>query len=523
MNQVSERARRLYDDSVVIDGLNVSEWDSDAVYESLNEGGVAAINATIATWENYRETLDHISRWLVRFRERSDRILQVETVEDIHRAKREGKTGVILGWQNTSPIENRLDRLELFHRLGVRIAQVTYHERNLLGDGCMERQDGGLTNFGVDAVKEMNRVGILIDLSHVGMATTMDSIEVSDKPVAITHANAKSYYEHRRNKTDEAIKLMAEKGGVIGSTCIRTFLRNSFSSTLVDYLEAIDHLVDMVGVDHVAIGTDHTQDQPDEFWRYIGSQQGTKFPSTFTQVDEKPKPWRDLYPDELETPAQLPVMSETLLNRGYSDEDVRKILGGNWLRLFEEVWSSNDFSAFGDTVRGGYHSRVMWRPCAEPCSRHDNGGNAGLADCNPRRDSERSYSHTNANHCCERSGTSGGHARSHTDGYSDGGADQTANTGAHGHTDGYSDGGADQTANTGAHGHSNRYSDVGADQTPNTGARSHSIRYSDVGADQTANTGARSHSNRYSDVGADQTANTGTHSHASGLIPPPRL
>ena len=322
----------------MIDGLNVSEWDSDAVYESLNEGGVAAINATIATWENYRETLDHISRWLARFRERSDRVLQVETVEDIHRAKREGKTGVILGWQNTSPIENRLDRLELFHRLGVRIAQVTYHERNLLGDGCMERQDGGLTNFGVDAVKEMNRVGILIDLSHVGMATTMDSIEVSDKPVAITHANAKSYYDHRRNKTDEAIKLMAEKGGVIGSTCIRTFLRNSFSSTLVDYLEAIDHLVDMVGVDHVAIGTDHTQDQPDEFWRYIGSQQGTKFPSTFTQVDEKPKPWRDLYPDELETPAQLPVMSETLLNRGYSDEDVRKILGGNWLRLFEEVW-----------------------------------------------------------------------------------------------------------------------------------------------------------------------------------------
>ena len=121
----------------------------------------------------------------------------------------------------------------------------------------------------------------------------------------------------------------------------------------------------------------------------------------------------------------------------------------------------------------------MWRPCAESCNRRDNGGNAGLADCYPRRDSERSYSHTNANHCCERSGTSGGRAHSH------------ANC--------YFDGGADQTANTGAHGHANRYSDVGADQTPNTGARSHS--------------------NRYSDVGADQTANTGTHSHASGLTP----
>ena len=338
MTLVSERALRMYYEAVVIDGLNVSNWDSDEVYVSLNDGSVSAINATIATWENYRETLDHISRWLARFRERSARILLVENVEDIHRAKRQGKTGIILGWQNTSPIENRLDRLELFHRLGVRIAQVTYHERNLLGDGCMERQDGGLTNFGVDAVKEMNRVGILIDLSHVGMATTMDAIEVSDKPVAITHANAKSYYDHRRNKTDEAIKLMAEKGGVIGATCIRTFLKNSFDSNLADYLDAIDHLVDMVGIDHVAIGTDHTQDQPEEFWRYIGSQQGTKFPSTFTQVDEKPKPWRDLYPDELQTPANLPVLSEAFLIRGYSDEDIRKLLGGNWLRLFEEVW-----------------------------------------------------------------------------------------------------------------------------------------------------------------------------------------
>lgn len=340
MNRISPHAQRLYDDAVVIDGLNVSDWDSGAVYQSLNEGGVTAINATIATWENFRETLDHISKWLVRFRERSGQILQVETVDDIRRAKREGKTGVILGWQNTSPIENDLDRLELFHRLGVRIAQVTYHERNLLGDGCMERVDGGLTNFGVDAVKEMNRVGILIDLSHVGVSTTMESIEVSDMPVAITHANAKSYYDHRRNKTDEAIKRMAEKGGVIGATCIRSFLRNSFDATLEDYLDAIDHLIDMVGVDHVAIGTDHTQDQPDEFWRYIGAQQGTKFPSTFTLVDEDPKPWQDYYPDELETPAQMPVLSEALLARGYSDEDVRKFLGGNWLRLFEQVWTN---------------------------------------------------------------------------------------------------------------------------------------------------------------------------------------
>ncbi len=339
MSNHATHARNMYDDAIVIDALNVSNWDSDAVFQSLNAGGVSAINATIATWEGFEETVDHISKWLVRFRERSEQILLVETGADIHRAKSEGKTGIILGWQNTSPIENDIDRLAIFHKLGVRIAQVTYHERNLLGDGCMERQDGGLTNFGIDAVKEMNRLGILIDLSHVGISTTQESIQVSDKPVAITHANAKSYFDHRRNKTDEAIKLMAEKGGVIGATCIRGFLRNTLQADLNDYLDAIDHLVDLVGVDHVGIGTDHTQDQPEEFWCYIGAQQGTKYPSTFTPPGDGPLPWDDQYPDELTTPDQMPVLSESLLNRGYRADEVAKILGGNWMRLFEEVWA----------------------------------------------------------------------------------------------------------------------------------------------------------------------------------------
>ncbi len=338
MSNDPTHARKLYDAAVVIDALNVSNWDSDNTFESLNNGSVAAINATQATWEGYVQTLDAIAQWYVRFRERAEQIILVETVDDIHRAKREGKTGIIFGWQNTSPIENDLDRLEVFHKLGVRIMQVTYHERNLLGDGCMERQDGGLTNFGIDAVKEMNRLGILIDLSHVGVATTQESIEVSDKPVAITHANAKSYFDHPRNKTDKAIRTMAEKGGVIGATCIRGFLRNTLEAQLEDYLDAIDHLVDMVGVDHVALGTDHTQDQPEEFWCYIGAQQGTKYPSTFTPPGH-PLSWDDQYPDALTTPDQLPIMSEALLGRGYSDDDVLKILGGNWLRLFGEVWN----------------------------------------------------------------------------------------------------------------------------------------------------------------------------------------
>ena len=339
MTSSSDEARRVYDESVVVDGLNVSNWDSPAVFESLHSGGVTAINATIATWENYPETMDAIAKWGPRFERHRGTVSQVEAVDDILTAKREGKTGVILGFQNSSPIENHLDRLALFHCLGVRIIQVTYHERNLLGNGCYERRDDGLSSFGMDAVKEMNRLGILVDLSHVGVRTTMETIEVSEKPVAATHANCKHYYDVPRNKAEDAVKLLAEKGGVVGATCITSFLKTGANSTINDYVDAIDDLVELIGIDHVGIGTDFTQDQPESFWMYIAAQQGTKYPSSFTDPSRK---WGvndpTLYPAGLQTPADLPSLASALLRRGYTAEDTSKVLGGNWLWLFREVW-----------------------------------------------------------------------------------------------------------------------------------------------------------------------------------------
>ena len=191
------------------------------------------------------------------------------------------------------PIENDLSRLDLFHALGVRIIQITYNERNLLGNGCYERRDEGLTNFGVDAIKQMNRLGILIDLSHVGDRTTLEAIELSEKPVAITHANARAFVNHVRNKTDEALSLLAEKGGVIGANAFPAFFENTFDATLTDYVDAIDDLVQRVGIDHVGIGTDYTQDQPKVFFDWIFSQQGTKY-------QERPI----VYPDPLIHPSR---------------------------------------------------------------------------------------------------------------------------------------------------------------------------------------------------------------------------
>ncbi len=334
---MSTEARKIYDEAIVIDGLSISNWESDAVFRRLRTGNITAINATVATWENFVQTMAHLSAWMRRFRERND-ILQVKETADIYTAKEQGKTGIILSFQNASPIENELDRLGLFLALGVRVIQLTYHETNLLGSGCWERTDGGLSNFGVDAVREMNRLGIVIDLSHVGPKTTMDAIEMSEQPVAITHANARSFCGHPRNKEEDALKLLAEKGGVVGATSFANFLPRGFDSTVEDFVDAIDDMVERVGIDHVAIGTDSTHDQPLEFWHYIGSQQGTKFPSTFADGSV---PYTELsfQPKGIDSPAEFPNLAEALVNRGYSAEDITRLLGGNWMNLFERVWN----------------------------------------------------------------------------------------------------------------------------------------------------------------------------------------
>ncbi|MCZ6634391.1 MAG: dipeptidase [bacterium] len=322
-----------YNEAIVIDGLNVSNWESPAVYQSLHAGGITAINATSAIWENYAEAMDNIAAWLRRFREYEDTLVQVRTAQDILQAKKDGRVGIILGWQNASPIENDLDRLELFHTLGVRIVQITYNERNLLGNGCYERTDDGLSNFGLDVIREMNRLGILIDLSHVGDRTTLETIEASEQPVAFTHANARDFVDHVRNKTDEALKRLTEKGGVVGANAFPAFFPSTFESTLEEYVDAIEDLVERVGIDHVAIGTDYTQDQPKAFFDWIFSQQGTKYKA-------RPMTYPDplIHPRGMETPDKFSNVALELLKRGYNETDTAKILGGNWLRLFQKVW-----------------------------------------------------------------------------------------------------------------------------------------------------------------------------------------
>lgn len=328
----SLNSNELHFESVVIDGLNVSVWDLD-VFEGLKRGGVTAINATTAVYEGFRGTVRNIEQWNLKFDTYKKLIMPIRRVEDIGEAKERGRVGIIIGFQNTSPLEDDVNLLQVFRDLGVRIMQLTYNDRNYSGDGCFERTDSGLSEFGLRVVGEMNRQGILIDLSHTGYRTAMDAIEVSDDPVAFTHANPKALSENPRNKTDEQIKALAEKGGVIGATPYPIFLPAGYKSKLSDFLDVMDYLVDLVGVNHVAVGTDFTEKQPEEFFIWLHT--GKSWERPFSELE-----YPVIYPEGIRSADEFPNITRGLVERGYTESEVKKIIGENWLRLYSQVWNS---------------------------------------------------------------------------------------------------------------------------------------------------------------------------------------
>ena len=207
----------LHAKSIVIDGLIVSDFGRP-VFEDMRRGGLTAANCTCCVWEGFTETMRNVMRWKAWFREHGDIIRQVYTTADILKAKEEGKTGIILGWQNVTGIEDQIGYLGLFKELGIGIIQLAYNTQNLVGTGCYESKDGGLSDFGREVVAEMNRLGILCDLSHVGAKTSEDVILASEQPVAYSHCLPAGLKAHPRNKSDEQLKFIVDHGGFVGVT-----------------------------------------------------------------------------------------------------------------------------------------------------------------------------------------------------------------------------------------------------------------------------------------------------------------
>jgi len=322
----------LHNDAIIIDGLEICNW-SRAVFEDMRRGGLTAVNCTCSVWEGISGSLDNIARWKKWFRENDDLILQVHTAADIRRAKKEDKTGIYLGWQNSWGIEDRLDYLQIFKELGVGVIQLTYNTHNLVGSGCWESTDSGLSDFGREAVDEMNRVGILVDLSHVGAATSRDAILHSKKPVAYTHCAPAGLFDHPRNKTDEQLRFIADKGGFVGFASYPPFMAQQDKATVEDCVTTLDYLIDLAGEDAVGMGTDFTQDQDEAFFDYLSLDKGY----ARRLVPKKPG-GVVIMPEGLRTIGDFPNLTATMEKRGWPETRIRKVMGENWLRFLEDVW-----------------------------------------------------------------------------------------------------------------------------------------------------------------------------------------
>ena len=327
----------MHDDCLVIDGLQIARWEP-SVFRDMWAAGLTAATCTCSVWEGFRGTMTNIAAFQRWFLTLEGVIRPVRTVEDIHAAKAEGRVGIVLGFQNLHSIEDRLEYLALFKALGVGVAQLTYNTQNLLGAGCYESHDGGLTDFGRDAVAEMNRVGIVVDLSHVGATTARAATEASTRPVVYSHTAPAALHPHPRNKSDEDMRRVAEGGGLVGVTLFPAFLRAGNRATVADYVEAVEHVVNVVGEDHAAIGTDFIDGHDTGYLSWLNHDKGDGRPIGDPGLVDALIDVR--MPRGIERIGAWPNITAAMVERGWREEHIRKVLGDNWLRLFADVWPS---------------------------------------------------------------------------------------------------------------------------------------------------------------------------------------
>ena len=280
----------------------------------------------------FQNVLSFVASWNAMVANRPDVFVRIDSADDLAGVHGSGRTGILIGVQNSAHFRSP-DDVEHFHRLGQRVSQLTYNSRNMIGNGSTERVDGGISDFGVAVVEEMNRVGMAVDVSHSGDRTTLDACDVSRAPVLYTHSNARALNPgHPRCKTDEAIRRMAETGGVMGITGVRNFVTSHEPTTIEHYLDHFDHVRDLVGVEHLGIGSDidlHGYDDmpADDYARLKANYKGSY--AFRDKIDI----------DEIAHPKRMFDVTDGLIRRGYTDEHIRGILGGNFQRVLGAIWA----------------------------------------------------------------------------------------------------------------------------------------------------------------------------------------
>jgi len=324
-------------DWIFVDALAGIDLQGDW-FEAVKRSGITMLDTTLGPAGKptftYEAAVQDLAAWHGIFDRFPDKLIRVRTTADILEAKRSGRLAVMLGFQNATHLARNIDNVEFFYNLGIRQMLLTYNSLNSLGAGCTAREDVGLSYFGVEVVHKMNELGMLVDLAHCGFKTTMDAIEVSSKPVLFTHNCCRALCDNDRNKTDEQIRALAARGGVMGIDTVNFFVSSKERSTLDDLIAHFEHAVEVAGIDHVGIGSDSSI----QGWR-------ASFPDEKTFWDFHKqfnyKPGADVrwppFIEEIDVPEKFYIIADRLSQRGFSDADLKKIMGDNFMRVYREI------------------------------------------------------------------------------------------------------------------------------------------------------------------------------------------
>ncbi len=315
-----------------IDNLQYANW-SEKIFRQMREGKVDAVHVTITYHENFRETVANIEKWNIWFERFPDLIFHGKTGEDVRLARKTNRTAIFFGFQNPSPIEDDIGLVEICHMLGARFMQLTYNNQSLLATGCYEAEDTGITRMGKQVIKEMNRVGLVVDMSHSAERSTLEAIEISERPIAITHANPNFWHPALRNKSDEVLKALGQSGGMLGFSMYPHHLKDKSDCTLESFCGMIAKTADLMGVENIGIGTDLCQDQPDSIveWMRVGRWtkeidygEGSASDAGFPPMPEWFKDNRD-----------FDTIEQGLKDIGFSESETAGIMGENWLGFYD--------------------------------------------------------------------------------------------------------------------------------------------------------------------------------------------
>ena len=317
----------------LIDNLQYSNW-SEHIFRELNSGGVHAVHATIAYHESFREmvlNIEAFNRWFERFPEL---IIMGRTGDDVRRAVDEGRTAIFFGFQNPSPIEDDLGLVEICHTLGARFMQLSYNNQSPLATGCYEIVDAGVTRFGRQVIAEMNRVGLVVDMSHSGDRSTLDAIDISVRPIAITHANPSWWHPARRNKSDEVLGALTSAGGMLGLSLYPHHLKGGSECTIGSFCQMAYDAAGRYGIGHVGLGSDLCQDQPDAVVAWMRNGRWTKVTDYGEGSAAEPG-----FPDQptwFRDNSDFGNIRRGLETVGFTEDEVDALMGGNWLRFYDE-------------------------------------------------------------------------------------------------------------------------------------------------------------------------------------------